>query len=357
MQPTPNKHIFRLEPYVGGKSKIQGVERVIKLSSNENPYGPSPKALEAYRNSALNILRYPDPSQKIFRQAIASSLGLDERQIVGTVGSDEAIALLINGYGTVGDEIIHTDHGFLMYKIYATAFGLNAVSVKETELRTDVDAILAAVTEKTRLVFIANPNNPTGSYIGKSEVRRLRNGLPENIILVLDGAYAEYVTEQDYTTGKELVESTNNTVMLRTFSKVHGLSALRIGYAYCPPDIADVLNRLRAPFNISTPAMLAAAASIQDAAYLNQVISKTNGERSRMAQEISAMGIKVHPSSANFLLLDFSNFKITATEMNTRLMASGIIVREVANYGLPSHLRITIGTEEENDMVLGCLRG
>lgn len=351
--PKAKPYISAIAPYVGGKSKAEGAARVVKLSSNENPYGPSPKALEAYRDTSALLHRYPEDGSASLREAIGHLHGFDPAQIICGVGSDEVLGMLVHAYAGVGDEVMFCEHGFLMYRVYSGQYGATPVSVKERDLRTDVDALLAAVTDKTRLLFIANPNNPTGSYIPQTEVARLRAGLRDDIILVLDGAYAEYMTAPDYSDGRELV-STTNTIITRTFSKVYGLPALRVGWGYGHPDIISTLYKVRDPFNISQPAIAAAIAALQDTGYIAQQVALNNEQRDRVSLAVQALGIHVLPSVTNFILLQFDSPE-QASHVNTALMQQGIIIREVANYGLPDCLRMTIGTAEENDLFLAAL--
>lgn len=355
--PSPKPFILGIKPYEQGKSKAGGDEKpVIKLSSNENPLGPSPKAIEAYRAYA-DLHRYPDGSAAAIREAIADVYGLDATRIVCGAGSDELINLLIHAYAGEGDEVLYSQHGFLMYKIYSVAHGATPVTAKETpELLADVDALLAAVTPRTKLVFIANPNNPTGTLLPDSEVRRLQAGLPENVLLVLDAAYAEYVETADYDAGAKLVEETQNTVMLRTFSKIYGLPALRLGWAYAPAHVVDALQRIRSPFNVSSAAMVAGIAAVKDVEYTAHAVRYNNTERKKLADALTAFGLKVVPSAANFLLIRFpADAGKTAKDANATLLEDGIIAREVGAYGLPDYLRITVGTAEENAAVITSL--
>ena len=259
--PVPRPGIMDIDPYVGGESSLDGRDKVIKLSSNESAFGPSPKAAAAYNDAAEELHRYPDGAAQELRETIARIEELDPARIVCGAGSDELIALLVRGYAGPGDEVLHSKHGFLMYPIAARTAGASPIAAPERDLRADVDALLERVTARTRLLFLANPNNPTGSYLAEAELHRLRAGLPERVLLVIDSAYAEYVTEDDYGSGAGLVEAFDNVVMTRTFSKIHGLAALRLGWAYCPPAVAGVLNRLRGPFNVSQAAQAAGVAS------------------------------------------------------------------------------------------------
>ncbi len=356
-KPQAHEYIYKLKPYVGGKSKVEGIEKTIKLSSNENPLGASPKATEAYKNAAFSLNRYPDGAHTKLREAIAKHYNLDEKNVVCGVGSDEIIALLIHCYAGVGDEIIHTEHGFLMYQIYAKGFGAVPVKAKEENLTTSVDEILKVVTDKTRIVFIANPNNPTGSYISRSEIERLRKSLADNIILAIDGAYAEYVEEDDYSDCFDMVKSTDNTVVLRTFSKIYGLSSLRIGFGYAPDDIADALNRARGPFNVSTPASDAAIAALEDREYIKKVVEFNRVQREYLRAEFTQIGLHVYPSAGNFLLVKFpENKELNAESVNAKLMAKGIIVRDTVAYGLSDCLRISVGSNEENQTLVSAIK-
>src|SRR5437016_13901067 len=264
--PVPGPGILDIAPYVGGESKAEGVERPIRLASNESALGPSPKAITAYKALAEEIYRYPDGGAERLRAALGRHHGLDPARIVCGAGSDELIALLLRGYAGPGVEVVYSRHGFLMYPIGALAVGATPIAVPERALTADVDAILARVTERTRIVFIANPNNPTGTCLSADEMARLHAGLPPQVVLAIDAAYAEFVNRNDYEPGIALVNRAENVVMLRTFSKIYALAGLRLGWAYCPPALADVLNRIRGPFNVSAPALAAGVAAVEDVA-------------------------------------------------------------------------------------------
>ena len=351
-KPTPNAGISDIAPYVGGKSKGKPGVCVVKLSSNESPLGASPRALKAYIDCAATLHRYPDGTAALLREAIGEVHNIPPERIVCGAGSDELIAFLVNAYTGAGDEVLYSQYGFLMYKIYAQAAGATPVIAPEKNLCADVDAILAKVTSKTKIVFIANPNNPTGSYITKAEMKRLHAGLPANVILAIDGAYSEYATGvADYADGRELVETSENTVILQTFSKIYGLSALRIGWMFAPEAIVDVLNRIRGPFNVSAPAIAAGAAAIRDTAFTEKARVFNNQWREWLAKELSKLGLKVYPSIANFLLVEFPQVKHSAANANLFMTDRGYIPREVSNYGLANCLRITVGLEEDNKAV------
>ncbi len=354
--PIPRPGILDIEAYVPGESKLPSGVKPAKLSSNETPLGPSPKAIEAFRAAAADLERYPDGQATLLRNAIAARYGLDASRIVCGAGSDEILTMLAHAYLGPGDAAIYTEHGFLVYRIAILTNGATPVVAPEKDLRTDVDAILARVTPKTRVVFIANPNNPTGTYIPIDEVRRLRAGLRGDILLVLDGAYAEYVQRNDYEAGLELVATTDNTVMTRTFSKIHGLASLRIGWGYCPAAVADVLNRIRGPFNLSTPAIAAGTAAIADTAHMEKAVAHNSKWLPWLESEIGKLGLPVTPSVANFILIHFPrDAGRTAKDADAFMKSKGIILRMVGSYGLGHCLRMTIGSADENRRVVAAL--
>ncbi|MGH6865100.1 MAG: histidinol-phosphate transaminase [Methyloceanibacter sp.] len=355
--PKPRPGILDVAPYVPGTNALPGGLPVVKLSSNETPFGPSSRAIDAFQAAASSLYRYPDGSARALREAVAKLSGLDPARIVCGAGSDELLNLLAHAYLGPGDEAIYSEHGFLVYKIAIAGRGAKPIAAPETDLTTDVDAILARVTADTRMVFIANPNNPTGTYLSFAEVKRLHATLPEHVVLVLDAAYAEYVSADDYEAGIELAATTPNTVMTRTFSKIYGLASLRLGWAYCPAPIADALNRIRGPFNVSGPAIAAGVASLEDQAQVKRTADHNEVWRRRMAEALGEIGIGVTPSVANFLLLHFENrHGKSAYEADRFLHERRIILRRVEEYGFPDALRMTIGTEAENRAVLDALR-
>lgn len=354
--PKPRPGVLDIEAYVPGESSLPGGLKPIKLSSNETPIGPSPSAIEAFTRAGTSLERYPDGQATELRQAIARRFGLNADRIVCGAGSDELISLLAHAYLAPGDEGIFTEHGFLLYRIVILAAGATPVVAREKNLTADVDAILAAVTPRTKIVFLANPNNPTGTYLPIEEVRRLRGNLPPDVVLVLDAAYAEYVRRNDYEAGLELVATTDNTVMTRTFSKIFGLAGLRIGWAYCPPAVTDALNRIRGPFNLSIPSIAAGAAAMGDWPHIEKAISHNEQWLPWLTAEITKLGLVVTPSVANFILIHFpAAAKRNAEACDEFLKQRGIILRRVAGYGLPGALRLTIGTEEENRKVIAAL--
>ena len=355
--PTPRDGVMEIKAYVPGGHEIEGFEKPIVLSANETPLGASPAAIAAYCDIASHLERYPDGASTELREAIASVYGLHADRIVCGTGSDELLNLLAQTYLSAGDEAIHTEHGFLVYKIATLAAGATPVVVPETNLTTSVDNILEGVTERTKIVFLANPNNPTGTYIPVDEVRRLRAGLPDHVLLVLDAAYSEYVRKNDYEAGIELVATTDNTVMTRTFSKIHGLAALRLGWAYCPPDVAAALNRTRGPFNVSAAAIAAGAAAIADKAHIEKSVAHNDQWIQWTSEELKALGLRVTESVGNFLLIHFpSDDAHNAAKADAYLQSRGIILRSTAGYGLGDALRMTIGTAEENRAVIAALK-
>jgi histidinol-phosphate aminotransferase len=339
---TPQPGIMDIKLYESGAAHVAGVSNAVKLSSNENPLGPSDAAIEAYKRGAYNLHRYPSSDQGDLRRAIADVWSLDADRIICGAGSDEVIAFLCQAFAGPGDEVIYTEHGFAMYKISALAAGATPVEVRENERVTDVSAILEACTAKTRLVFLANPNNPTGTMIGLAELERLADGLPEQAILVLDGAYAEYV--EVYDAGAAMIDARENVVMTRTFSKLYGLGSLRVGWGYGPKGIMDVLNRLRGPFNLSQAAQDAAIAAVRDTAYVAHCRGENAKWRAWLANGLAEVGVPSDTSNANFVLARFAD-QAEAEGCDAFLQSQGLLVRRVGGYKLPAALRITVGDE------------
>jgi len=355
-RPVPKAGILDIAPYVPGKSGAKGT-KVHKLSSNESPLGASPRAIAAFRGEADSLELYPDGAATALREAIATRYGLKAETIICGAGSDELLQLLSHAYLGPGDEAIYSQYGFLVYPIAIKANGATAVIAPEKDLVADVDAILARVTPRTRMVFLANPNNPTGTYLPFSEVKRLHAGLPRRVLLVLDAAYAEYVRRNDYESGIELVSTFDNVVMTRTFSKIYGLAALRLGWAYCPAHVADVLNRIRGPFNVSAPAIAAGTAAVADQAFVEAAVTHNERWSVWLSAEIAALGLRVTPSVGNFLLVHFDGgAQKNAAAADAFLASRGLILRRVDVYGLPGALRLTVGSEEANRAVVAALK-
>ena len=356
MRPEPRPGVLKIKPYVPGKSHAPGVAKVHKLSSNESPLGPSPQAIAAYRALAEHLEDYPDGAATALREAIGRAYGLDPDRIVCGAGSDDLLNLLARAYLADGDEAIHTTHGFLVYPIATLGAGATPVVAAEKNHTADVDAILSCVTGRTKIVFLANPNNPTGTFIPFDEVRRLHRALPPYVLFVIDAAYAEYVRRNDYEAGIELVATSDNVVMCRTFSKIHGLAALRLGWMYGPTHVVDAVHRIRGPFNVNAAAIAAGIAAIADAPHVERARAHNERWLAWLTEEIGRLGLEVTPSVANFLLIHFPLSKgRTAAEADAFLSARGLVLRQVAVYGLPHALRMSVGCEEANRLVVQAL--
>ena len=356
-RPQPRPGVLTIAPYVPGKSSAPGVAKVFKLSSNETPLGPSADAIAAYRTAGEHLEDYPDGSASALRDAIGAAFGLDPDRIVCGAGSDDLLNLLARAFLKDGDEAIYTTHGFLVYPIATMGTGAKAIAAPEKDFTANVDAILNAVTPKTKMVFLANPNNPTGTYVPFDEVKRLQKGLPGNVLLVLDAAYAEYVQRNDYESGIELVATTDNVVMTRTFSKIYGLAALRLGWMYGPAHVVDAVNRIRGPFNVNGPAIAAGIAAIRDTAHVDRARAHNARWLAWLTEEIGKLGFPVTPSAANFVLIHFPETKgRTAKDADAFLTKRGLILRQVGVYKLPNALRMSVGTEEANRLVVQALK-
>lgn len=352
--PIPRPGILEIKPYIGGEGRMKDAARLIRLASNENPLGCSEKAREAYLKVAAELHRYPEADTAELRAALAQKYKLEADRIVCGAGSDELISLIVRAYAGVGDEVVYSAHGFLMYPINARAVGATPVAAPEINMRSDISALLKAVTPKTKLMLLANPNNPTGSYLTKAELKELREKLPENVLLVIDSAYAEFVEEKDYEDGRALVDAYPNVVMLRTFSKIHGLAALRLGWGYFSPEVAGVINRVRGPFNVNAPAQAAGIAALTDDVFVQKSIGLAREGRAYLTAQLQELGFKVYPSVGNFLLADFG---LNAENIRLALKETGIFIRQMGAYGLPHCLRITVGTAEDNEAVVEALQG
>jgi histidinol-phosphate aminotransferase len=355
-RPEPRPGVLKIQAYVPGRSTAPGVARVFKLSSNETPLGPSPHAITAYRAVADELQDYPDGSATALREAIGRTYGLDPDRIVCGAGSDELLNLLAHAYLGPGDEAIHTTHGFLVYNIATLASGATPVVAPERNYTADVDAILGVTTPHTKIVFLANPNNPTGTYVPFDEVKRLHRGLGPRTLLVLDAAYAEYVRRNDYEAGIELVATSENVVMCRTFSKIYGLAGLRLGWLYGPGHVVDAVNRIRGPFNVNAPAIAAGVAALADTSHVERARAHNALWLAWLSEQIYKLGLKVTPSVANFVLIHFPQADgRTAREADEFLTARGLILRRLEPYKLPNALRLTVGTEEANRLVVDAL--
>ena len=354
---APRSGVMDIAAYVPGRSEVPGVAKVYKLSSNESPFGPSPKAIAAYESAEPILGVYPEGTSRLLREAIGAHFGLAPDRIICGNGSDEILHLIANAYLRPGDEVLFGAHAFNLYRIATLANSAVPIEIPEPNLVMDVDRVLARVSPRTRMVYVANPNNPTGTYVPVSEMHRLRAGLPEDALLVIDAAYAEYVRKNDYEAGIELVSTSDNVVMSRTFSKVYGLAGIRIGWAYCPKNVIEVLNRVRAPFNVNIAAQKAAVAALQDQAFIAQALAHNEHWRAWLTEQIRALGLRVDESVGNFVLIHFPEKKgKSAADADRFLMSKGVIMRGCASYALPQALRLTVGSEEANRAAIDALR-
>lgn len=355
-RPEPKAGILDIQVYTPGKSRVPSGVTLHKLSSNETPLGPSPHAVEAAKAAMEGLEFYPDGTATQLREKVAEVHGLNPERIICGNGSDEILSMLANAYLANGDEAIFTEHGFLMYRIAIISAGGIPVVVPEVQEHADVDAILKAVTDKTRLIFLANPNNPTGTYLPFSEIKRLHANLPPKVILVLDAAYAEYVRRNDYESGIELVSSSTNVIMTRTFSKIYGLAGLRIGWAYGSKDIIDALNRIRGPFNMNAAAIAAGTAALGDREHMEKAVYHNEEWIGWLTEAFEKLGLRVTPSVGNFVLLHFPDDpEKSAIKADAFLTERGFVLRGVAGYGFPNALRMTIGSQEANEGTLAAL--
>lgn len=356
MAPVPRPGIMDIAPYIGGEARAEGVERVIRLAANEGALGPSPEAVAAYSRLAPEIHRYPDGGSVALRRALGAHHAIPCENIVCGTGSDELIALLARAYAGPGDEVLYSRHGFLMYPIAAQSAGATPVVAAERDLRTDISALLEQVTPRTRLVFVANPNNPTGTYVTGAELRSLHAGLPPTTVLAIDAAYAEFVDREDYECGAALVRGARNVVMLRTFSKIHALAGLRLGWAYCSAEIADVLNRVRGAFNVNVAAQAAGMAALKDVPWFERSRAHNLEWLPWLKRSLAGLGLPVTDSVGNFVLARFPDDPArNAAAAFASLKSRGILTRKMGAYGLPEHLRITIGKEEDMRAVAAAL--
>lgn len=357
-KPVAKSWILDLAPYVPGRAQADGIKEPVKLSSNESVYGPSPKAVEAYHGAAEQLIRYPDAASTELRQAIAEVHGLDADKLMCGAGSDDLLTLLIHAYAGPGDEVIHSRYGFMVYPIQSKAVGATPIAVQNKNWAADIDGILAAVTDKTKLVFVDNPNNPTGAYLPFTEIERLHAGLPSHVLLCVDSAYAECVTAEDYEAGERLVERASNVIMTRTFSKMYGLAALRVGWGYGAPEIIDVLNRIRMPFNVCLPGQPAAIAAVRDQDFLAEAAAFNAEWRDWLTANLMAAGLEVVPSQTNFVLIGFpKESPYSAEDANKYLTKHGYLLRWLPGQGLADYLRLSVGRPEENRAVVELLRG
>ncbi|MDB5701047.1 MAG: histidinol-phosphate transaminase [Sphingomonadales bacterium] len=356
--PRPKDWIMAIAPYVPGRSTTDDGRKVAKLSSNENPLGTSEAARAGFTAHVRDLERYPDAGAAALREKIAAHYGLDPARVIYGTGSDEVLHLVAGAYAGAGDEVIFVRYGFAVYEIATRRVGAVPVIAPDKDYATDVDAVLAAVTDRTRIVFVANPNNPTGTYTAKAEIARLHAGLPKSVMLVLDQAYAEYLEDADDDGGLELAKSEPNVLITRTFSKIHGLAAERIGWGYASAAAVDAMHRIRAPFNVTTAGQTAAIAALGAKTFIENSRAHNIRWRNWLVEEIGKLGnagLRVVPSKANFLLVLFEG-SLTAETTYNALMDHGYIVRWLPGQKLGHGLRITIGTEEEMLGLVAALR-
>ncbi len=353
--PAPKPGILDIAPYVGGKSSIAGVAEPMKLSSNENALGAGPMARTAFEAAVGKIHIYPDGRAMKLRAAVADLHGLEPDRLIFGNGSDEVFALLNQAYLSPGDNIVTGQYGFLAYRISALGCEAQVKLAPEPGYKAEVDALLAQVDDRTRIVYVSNPSNPTGSYNSGEEIRRLHEALPSTVLLVVDEAYAEFVAEPDWETSFGLARDASNIVVTRTFSKIHGLGGLRIGFGYAPLAVAEAIDRIRLPFNVSVPGIEAATAALADEAHQKASREMVQTWRPRLTQAIRGFGFTVLPSAGNFILVLFPGEKRNAAAANDYLNSKGIIVRAVGGYGIHDGLRITVGTEDQNRAVIDAL--
>jgi histidinol-phosphate aminotransferase len=355
--PKPLPQLAGVNAYVPGEAPKNTGGKTYKLASNENPLGASPLAKKVYTDLAARMELYPDGAARELKAALAAKHGLDPARLVLGAGSDDIFLMLGRAYLGPGDESINTKHAFAIYAIIAQQQGATVVTVGEDNFTADVDAILKAVTPRTKLVWLANPNNPTGTYLPYDEVKRLHAGLPPHVLLVLDGAYAEFVKKNDYASGIELASQSGNVIVTRTFSKLYGLAGLRVGWGYAPPHIVDAIERVRMPFNVSLPAQAAAIAALEDDAFTEQSLLHNERELPRLAGGLTALGLEVIEGVGNFVVAKFPETKgRTAAEALAFLKERGVTVRGLGGYQMPNHLRVSVGTTEANDVALKLLR-
>ncbi|MHA6769611.1 histidinol-phosphate transaminase [Sphingobium ummariense] len=357
-KPLPKDWILGISPYVPGKSAADDGRPLIKLSANENPLGTGQAARAAFLAATADMATYPDPSASLLREAIAAHHGLDPARVIYGTGSDELLHLAASAYAGPGDEILYVRYGFSVYDIAARRVGATPVVAPDADYATDVDALLASVTEKTRVVFLANPNNPTGTMTPRAEIARLHAGLRPDILFVLDQAYAEYLEADEDDGGLDLARNAANVLVTRTFSKIYGLAAERIGWGYASAEVIDVLHRVRAPFNVTTAGQAAAVAAIGDTAWVDASRAHNARWREWLAGEVASLsnhGLRAVPSKANFLLILFEG-ALTAEAAMKGLWDEGYATRWLPGQGLPNGLRISIGTEQQTRAVAAKLR-
>ena len=352
--PKPNK--INAEKYVAGLSLYKRKAVKIKLSANESALGPSPKAIKEYNKESKNLKRYPDSEGRLLRKVLANKFKLDPKRIILGSGSDQIFELICKSFLNKNDEVIVPEFSFIIYRIYSKIYGAKIKYAKEKNFKISIDNILSKVTKKTKIVFLANPNNPTGTIISKKELLRLRKKLRSNILLVVDDAYFEYVKDKNYLSGMKLFSNSNNVIITRTFSKIYGLAGLRVGWGYGPKKLIYALNKVKPPFNINRAALFAAVESIKDIKWLSKEIKHVNKWTKIFYNNFKSLGIETNSSYGNFLLINFDKVKGSAKKIFLRLAKNGILVRKMDVYNIKNSLRVTVGNNLENKKFISTLR-
>ena len=352
--PKPKKIVA--QKYVSGLSLFKQKMIKIKLSANESALGPSPKAIKEYNKVSKNFKRYPDTNGTTLKKVIANKFKIDKDRIVLGSGSDQIFELACNAFIKKNDEVIVPKYSFIIYRIYSKLNGAKIIYAKEKNFTISVKDILSKVTRKTKVVFLANPNNPTGTYISKKELIHLRKKLRSNILLVVDDAYFEYLNQKDYLSGLKLFSRHKNVLVTRTFSKVYGLAGLRIGWGYASKEIINTLNLIKPPFNVNRPALFAASAAVRDVSWLKKEVNHIRKWNKILFKKFKEMKIATNESKTNFLLLNFDRVNISSQKVFQKLVKAGILVRTMQVYGIKNSLRITIGKSKENKKLISILR-
>ena len=348
----PKANIINAEKYIAGSSIFEKKVVRVKLSANESALGPSPKAIKEYIKVSKHFKRYPDNSGILLRKKIAKKFRLNPKQIILGSGSDQILELICKAFLKKKDEVIVSKFSFIVYKIYSKIYGAKMKYARENNFTISVENILSCVTKKTKIVFLANPNNPTGTYIRKKRLIELRKKLSSKILLVVDDAYFEYLNNRNYCSGLKLFEKSKNVIITRTFSKIYGLAGLRVGWGYASKNIIESLNQIKPPFNINRPALFAAASALDDTKWLKKEVKHINKWRNIMFKKFSELGIETNEGSANFLLISFKRLKISSINVFHKLAKVGILVRKMDSYGIKNSLRITIGNSKENKFLI-----
>ena len=356
-KPIPNNFLNDLKPYKGGASSVNGIEKIFKLSSNENPFGPSDSVVNAYNDALKDITIYPDPTNKLLVSKLSEFYSINPNNIICGCGSDEILHLLARAYLSGNDEAIVSENSFAVYPLAIKASGARIVRAKELNFQTQTEAILGLVNNSTKMIFIANPNNPTGTMVSYEDLKDLHKKLPSNILLIIDEAYIEYVNDNNYSSFLSLVENNNNIVVTRTFSKAYGLAGLRVGWAYCPSEVINVLGRLRIPFSVNSTAQKVAVAAIDDQKHILKSIEHNNLWLPKITKELENNGFHTIPSSCNFVLFEVpEKLSFDADYVFNFLCSKGLILRQMHEYNLPNFLRLTIGNDEANTLLIESLR-